>query len=152
MAWQIRDLASSNHADVRLFRTADFDCSRSGSLRTVFGTRLRLLFAIGSGFQCRGEKRGPVPDLLTIRRLAGPMRRRCFWIARKPVTIAELEGRTTDSSRRLALRASTIYGSSRFPPRWKTQSLFRHGSGISGTDPARPRIGLLWLSFALTLE
>ena len=89
MAWQIRDLASSNHADVRLSRTADFDCSRSGSLRTVFGTRLRLLFAIGSSFQCRGEKCDPVPDLLTSRRLAGPMRRRCFWIARKPVTIAE---------------------------------------------------------------
>src|SRR6266568_6722882 len=61
--------------------------------------------------------------------------------ARKPVTIAELEGRTTDSSRRLALRASTIYGSSRFLPPWKTQSLFRHGSSISGTDPARSRIG-----------
>src|SRR5580692_8472791 len=30
--------------DVRLFKTADFDCSRSGNLRTVFGTR--LLFAI----------------------------------------------------------------------------------------------------------
>jgi hypothetical protein len=52
-------------ADVRLFRTADFDCSRSGSLRTVFGTRLRLLFAIGSGLRCRGEKHDPVPDLLT---------------------------------------------------------------------------------------
>jgi hypothetical protein len=36
-------------ADVRLFKTADFDCSRSGSLRIVFGIRLRLLFAIGSG-------------------------------------------------------------------------------------------------------
>jgi hypothetical protein len=51
--------------DVRLFRTADFDCSRSGSLRTVFGTRLRLLFAIESGLRCRGEKRDPVLDLLT---------------------------------------------------------------------------------------
>ena len=51
--------------DVRLFKTADFDCSRSGNLRTVFGTRLRLLFAIGSGLRCRGEKRDPVPDLLT---------------------------------------------------------------------------------------
>src|SRR6202521_699791 len=51
--------------DVRLFRTADFDCSRSGSLRTIFGTRLRLLFAIESGLHCRGEKRDPVPDLLT---------------------------------------------------------------------------------------
>src|SRR3984893_8309771 len=52
-------------ADVRLFRTADFDCSRSGSLRIVFGTRLRSLFAIGNGLQCRGEKRDPVFDLLT---------------------------------------------------------------------------------------
>ena len=51
--------------DVRLFKTADFDCSRSGNLRTVFGTRLRLLFAIGSGLRCRGEKRDPVPELLT---------------------------------------------------------------------------------------
>jgi hypothetical protein len=53
--------------DVRLFKTADFDCSRSGNLRTVFGTRLRLLFAIGSGLRCRGEKHDPVPDLLTTR-------------------------------------------------------------------------------------
>src|ERR1700676_2590210 len=52
-------------ADVRLFKTADFDCSRSGNLWTVFGTRLRLFFAIGSGLRCRGEKRDPVPDLLT---------------------------------------------------------------------------------------
>src|SRR5882762_4326299 len=52
-------------ADVRLFKTADFDCSRSGNLRTVFGTRLRLLFAIESGLRCRGEERDPVPDLLT---------------------------------------------------------------------------------------
>jgi hypothetical protein len=51
--------------DVRLFKTADFDCSRSGNLRTVFGTRLRLPFAIGSGLRCRGEKHDPVPDLLT---------------------------------------------------------------------------------------
>src|SRR6202167_6530711 len=50
--------------DVRLFKTADFDCSKSGNLRTVFGTRLRLLFAIGSGLRCRGEKHDPVPDLL----------------------------------------------------------------------------------------
>jgi len=33
-----------------------FDCSRSGNLRTVFGTRLRLLFAIGSGLRCRAAK------------------------------------------------------------------------------------------------
>ena len=46
-------------------KTADFYCSRSGNLRTVFGTRLRLLFAIGSGLRCRDEKRDPVPDLLT---------------------------------------------------------------------------------------
>jgi hypothetical protein len=58
-------------ADVRLFRTADFDCSRSGSLRTVFGTRLRLLFAIGSGLQCRGEQHDPVLDPLTSRAFIG---------------------------------------------------------------------------------
>jgi hypothetical protein len=40
---------------LRLFRTADFDCSRSGSLRMVFGIRFRLLFAMKSGLQCRGE-------------------------------------------------------------------------------------------------
>src|SRR3984885_15482540 len=49
--------------DVRRFKTTDFDCSRSGNLRTVFGAR--LLFAIGSGLRCRGEKHDPVPDLLT---------------------------------------------------------------------------------------
>src|SRR5262245_18316099 len=37
--------------DVRLFRTADFDCSRSGSFKTVLGFRLRLFLAI-PGF-CR---------------------------------------------------------------------------------------------------
>ena len=58
--------------DVRLFKTADFDCSRSGNLRTVFGTRLRLLFAIGSGLRCRGEKHDPVPDLLTSSAFFGP--------------------------------------------------------------------------------
>src|SRR2546427_1909114 len=58
-------------ADVRLFKTADFDCSRSGNLSTLFGTRLRLLFAIGSGLQCRSEKRGPLPDLLTSRAFTG---------------------------------------------------------------------------------
>jgi hypothetical protein len=57
--------------DVRLFKTADFDCSRSGNLRTVFGTRLRLLFAIGSGLRCRGEKHDPVPDLLTSSAFVG---------------------------------------------------------------------------------
>ena len=62
MAWSYERLEL---VDVRLFKTADFDCSRSGNLRTVFGTRLRLLFAIGSGLQRRGEKRDPVPDLLT---------------------------------------------------------------------------------------
>ncbi|PYX83390.1 MAG: hypothetical protein DMG70_10930 [Acidobacteria bacterium] len=45
--------------------TADFDCSRSGSFRTAFGARLRLLFATGSGLLCRGEKRDPLPDLVT---------------------------------------------------------------------------------------
>ena len=33
-------------ADVKLFKTADFDCSRSGSFKTAFGVRLRLSFAI----------------------------------------------------------------------------------------------------------
>jgi len=42
--------------EVRLFKTGDFDCSRSGSLRTVFGARLRLLFAIGSGLQLPRRK------------------------------------------------------------------------------------------------
>lgn len=32
--------------DVRLLRTADFDCSRSGSFKTDLGLRLRLFFAI----------------------------------------------------------------------------------------------------------
>ena len=58
-------------ADVRLFKTADFDCSRSGNLRTVFGTRLLLLFAIGSGLRCRGEKHDPVPDLLSSSAFVG---------------------------------------------------------------------------------
>ena len=31
---------------MRLFRTADFDCSRSGSFKTDLGLRLRLFFAI----------------------------------------------------------------------------------------------------------
>lgn len=53
-------------ADVRQFKTADLDCSRSGNLRTAFGTRLRLLFAIGSGLRCRGEKRDPALDLPSI--------------------------------------------------------------------------------------
>jgi hypothetical protein len=43
-------------------------------LRTVFGTRLRLLFAIGSGLHCRGEKHDPIPDLLTSRAFLGTYR------------------------------------------------------------------------------
>jgi protein-S-isoprenylcysteine O-methyltransferase Ste14 len=62
MAWSYERLELS---EVRLFKTADLDCSKSGNFRIVFGTRLRLLFAIGSGLQCRGEKRDPVADLLT---------------------------------------------------------------------------------------
>src|ERR1700730_7994400 len=46
-------------AEVRLFRTADFDCSRSGSLRTVFGVRLRLLFAMASGLHSPRRKACP---------------------------------------------------------------------------------------------
>jgi hypothetical protein len=38
MAWSYQRFELE---DVRLFKTADFDCSRSGNLRTVFGTRLR---------------------------------------------------------------------------------------------------------------
>jgi len=41
------------------------DLINQSNLRTVFGTRLRLLFAIGSGLRCRGKKRDPAPDLLT---------------------------------------------------------------------------------------
>jgi hypothetical protein len=44
------------------------------SLRTVFGTRLCLLFAIGSGLHCRGEKRDPVADLLTSSAFIGTNR------------------------------------------------------------------------------
>jgi hypothetical protein len=57
--------------DVRLFKTADINCSGSGHLRAVLETRLRLLFAIGSGLRCRGEKHDPVPDLLTRGASAG---------------------------------------------------------------------------------
>jgi hypothetical protein len=35
-----------NPREVRLFTTADFDCSRSASFKTVFGLRLRLFLAI----------------------------------------------------------------------------------------------------------
>jgi hypothetical protein len=42
--------------EVRLFKTADFDCSRSTSFRTVFGARLRLLFAIEDGLQMPRRK------------------------------------------------------------------------------------------------
>ena len=31
---------------MRLLRTADFDCSRSGSFKTVLGLRLRLFFGM----------------------------------------------------------------------------------------------------------
>jgi hypothetical protein len=40
--------------ELRLFRTADFDCSRYGSFRMVFGVRLRLFLAIPA--VCRIEK------------------------------------------------------------------------------------------------
>jgi hypothetical protein len=83
MAWSFERFEL---ADVRRFKTADFDCSRSGNLRTVFGTRLGLLFAIGSGLRCRGEKRDPVPDLLTSRAFIGSnrtTRRHYFRFARQ---------------------------------------------------------------------
>jgi hypothetical protein len=35
--------------EVRLFNTADFDCSRSGSFRTCLGVRLRLVLFIAMG-------------------------------------------------------------------------------------------------------
>ena len=57
--------------DVTLYKTADFDCSRSGNLRTVFGAGLRLLFAVGSAVRCRVQKHDPVPDLLTSRAFVG---------------------------------------------------------------------------------
>ena len=53
-------------AEVKLFRTADFDCSRSGSFRTVFGTCLRLLFAMGAASSCRNEKHDPPGSPVTI--------------------------------------------------------------------------------------
>src|SRR6266853_6624701 len=74
MAWSYERLEL---VDVRLFKTADFDCSRSGHLRTVLGTRLRLLFAIESGLRCRGEKRDPVPDLLTSSAFVGTDPTKC---------------------------------------------------------------------------
>jgi len=76
--------------DVRLFKTADFDCSRSGNLRTVFGTRLRLLFAIGSGLRCRGEKHDPVTDLLTSSAFLSNdpgLQRPNFWTPRLAVVL-----------------------------------------------------------------
>ena len=52
--------------DVRLFKTADFDCSRSGNLRTVFGTR--FAFALRHWKRPTLPRRKsvrPCPDLLT---------------------------------------------------------------------------------------
>jgi hypothetical protein len=51
-------------ADV-LFITADFDCSRSGSFRTVLGVRLCLLFAVECGLQLPWRKHYSVLDFLT---------------------------------------------------------------------------------------
>jgi hypothetical protein len=45
--------------------TADFDCSRSGSFRTVFGARLRFLFAMECGLQLPWRKHYSVLDFLT---------------------------------------------------------------------------------------
>jgi hypothetical protein len=45
--------------------TADFDCSRSGSFRTVFGARLRFLFAMECGLQSPWRKHYSVLDFLT---------------------------------------------------------------------------------------
>ena len=52
-------------ADVRLFITTDFDCSRSGSFRTVLGVRLCLLFAMECGLQLPWRKHYSVLDFLT---------------------------------------------------------------------------------------
>jgi hypothetical protein len=59
-------------AEVRLFKMADFDCSSSSSFRTVFGERLRLLFAIGAASKCRGKEHDPGCDLLTSRAFMVP--------------------------------------------------------------------------------
>ena len=56
---------STNYPDVRLFMTADFDCSRSGSFRTVFGARLRFLFAMECGLQLPWRKHYSVLNFLT---------------------------------------------------------------------------------------
>lgn len=45
MAWSY---ARCELGDVRLLRTADRDCSRSGSRRTVFGLRLRFGFGMSA--------------------------------------------------------------------------------------------------------
>lgn len=37
--------------DARLFRTADFDCSKAGSRRAVLGVRLRLFLSIAPFWQ-----------------------------------------------------------------------------------------------------
>jgi hypothetical protein len=53
------------HSEQSAVAPAAESCSRSGSLRTVFGARLCLLFAIGSGLQLSREKHDAVLDLLT---------------------------------------------------------------------------------------
>jgi hypothetical protein len=58
-------------AEVKPFRTADFDCSKSGSFRTVFGMRLRLLCAMGAASSCRNEKHDPPGSLVTISAFLG---------------------------------------------------------------------------------
>ncbi len=45
--------------DVKLFSTADLDCSRSGSFRTALGVRLRLLSVMETASNRRGKKHGP---------------------------------------------------------------------------------------------
>src|SRR5712692_2846834 len=58
-------------ADVRLFITADFDCSRSGSFRTILGVRLCLLFAMECGLQLPWRKHYSVLDFLTSSAFVG---------------------------------------------------------------------------------
>src|SRR5207247_6617789 len=68
----------------------------------------------------------------------------------KPVTMAEVEGRITDCSRRLTLRASTRYGFRAVATTFENAVLVPPWF-FPGTDPARSRSVLLWLSFPLTL-
>jgi hypothetical protein len=60
--------------DVRLFKTADFDCSRSGNLRTVFGTRLHLLFAMEAASAAAAKSMILSPIFSPVARISGTHR------------------------------------------------------------------------------